>query len=174
MADNDGDSRMASSPSTSSPEETPTLETPHLQTADPTAAPLSTPPDSQHRASHHPNPTSMPTSAPGVAGANANGKRPINTISNGDEGGVGGEVVDLTGTAAGSSGVSEGMLAGNDGKGKGQDFQPQIHAATGYTWSRWEEEPGYAWGNKKAVDESQRAWEGMVHREGMVKSEYAF
>ncbi|KAK3116495.1 hypothetical protein LTR53_003099 [Teratosphaeriaceae sp. CCFEE 6253] len=107
------------------------------------------PPDSQHH-----DPADM------LAGANSNGKRPLNTISNGTE------VVDLVGAANGAT----------EGKGKAraviQDFPPRTHGASGYTWSKLEDEPGYAWLNKKALDERQRAWEVMAHKDNMVKNRY--
>lgn len=131
---------MASSPSISDEESD--RFTPATQTTNPA---ILSPPDSQHRDTH-----AMPTSAPGVAGANANGKRPIQTISNGAD-----ELAAMTGV-----GVTKVR----------QDFPPKTHQLSGYTWSRVEEEPGYAWTNKKAVDEMHRAWDQLLHRDYMVKS----
>jgi hypothetical protein len=64
----------------SSPEDSDDMEatTPVNQIANPTAA-LTSPPDSQHRG------RSMPTSASGASIANSNGKRPLQTISNGHD-----------------------------------------------------------------------------------------
>jgi hypothetical protein len=45
----------------------------------------------------------------------------------------------------------------------------QTHASSGYRWTRAEDEPGYAWTNKKAFDEMGRAWEGLAHRDVVVK-----
>lgn len=42
---------------------------------------------------------------------------------------------------------------------------------SGYQFSRVEDEPGYAWLNKKAQDEYQRAWDQLSHKDAMVKSE---
>ena len=53
-----------------------------------------------------------------------------------------------------------------------QEFAARTHAASGYSWSREEDAPGYGWLNKKALDEGARAWEGMVHRELMVRGRY--
>jgi len=142
-ANNDVDSRMASSPEDSDHD----LATPAARTTHPTATILS-PPDSQYRIQ-----ANMPISAPGLAGANANGKRPIQTISNGTED------------------DGHNLAAATTGKAR-QEFPPQTHAPSGYTWSRTEDEPGYAWMNKKALDESHRAWDQLVHREHMVKSEW--
>ena len=57
----------------------------------------------------------------------------------------------------------------NNGKAKA-DLSYKTHASTGYTYSKTEDEPGYAWLNKKAQDEYQRAWEGLQHKDCMVKS----
>ncbi|KAK1075030.1 hypothetical protein LTR48_009283, partial [Friedmanniomyces endolithicus] len=54
----------------------------------------------------------------------------------------------------------------------GPDFAPKIHQQSGYTWEKLEDEPGYAWLNKKAQDERQRAWEGMVHKDCVVGNRY--
>ena len=141
MADNDGDSHMDSPPSLSDAED---VETPAAQII---SSAILSPPDSQHRSVA---PEMPGTSAPA---ANSNGKRPLNTISNGAD-----EAIDLTGEAKGKSRAH-------------QDFPPRTHGPSGYTWSRHEDEPGYAWVNKKALDEQHRAWEGVVHRDLMIKSE---
>lgn len=127
------------------------------------------------------------------SGANANGKRPIQTISNGSGGGgddqegpsvesfdidssLGEEDTELGRTAAAmalsnnSNSTGNGAAAAASGKKK-NEFAAKTHQPSGYTWSRTEDEPGYAWTNKKAVDESARAWEGLSFREGMVNSE---
>jgi len=149
-ADQDGDSRMASSPEDSDND----LATPAEQLINPASTILS-PPDSQH---HH---QAMPTSAPGVSGANANGKRPIQTISNGTDD----DLEILGGSSAAAAPTATGAKAR-------QDFAPRTHKPSGYTWSRTEDEPGHAWTNKKALDENQRAWEALVHKDMMVKSEF--
>ncbi|KAK3113941.1 hypothetical protein LTR53_008241 [Teratosphaeriaceae sp. CCFEE 6253] len=141
MADNDSDSHVDSPPSDA--EDVATAAGQIINSAS-----LS-PPDSQHH-----NPADM------LAGPNSNGKRPLNTISNGME-----EVIDLAGAADETT----------ERKGKAravvQDFPPRTHGASGYTWSKLEDEPGYAWLNKKALDERQRAWEGMAHKDNMVKTD---
>jgi len=132
----------------SSPEAESDLMTPLEQTINTS---ILSPPDSQHGHDHQTRFTSaMPTSASGATSANANGKRPLYTISNGAD--------DTIRT-----------MSGNAGKAKA-DFPPKTHPSSGYTWARIEEEPGYAWLNKKAVDESQRAWDGLAHRDCMVRS----
>ena len=94
--------------------------------------------------------SNMPISPTGLAGANSNGKRPINTISNGAD-----DVEDLA----------------SSGKPRQQDFPPKVHERSGYVWEREEDAPGYIWLNKKAQDEYHRAAEALVHREFMVGSE---
>ena len=135
----DPDSQMVSSPSDSDPDNT--TQTPLAQQP----PSILSPPDSQHRTTRSGN---MPTAASGSAIANANGKRPLNTISNGlDDGGEGARPIDHP----------------------RREFPTQTHAASGYKWDRAEDEPGYAWLNKKAKDEMERAVAGMVHKDNVVQ-----
>lgn len=53
-----------------------------------------------------------------------------------------------------------------------QDFPVKTHQASGYTWNKIEDEPGYGWMNKKALDEHNRAVDQLVHRDHQVKSEW--
>ena len=63
---------------------------------------------------------------------------------------------------------------GAAGKGVArQEFPTKTHERSGYQWSRAEDEPGYAWTNKKAVDEYHRAADALVHKDSMVKGELA-
>jgi hypothetical protein len=142
MADYEGDSQMTS-PSDSEDPSTP--NTANLATSHPasSASAVLSPPDSQHR---------------NTAMANANGKRPLNTISNGPD-----DEEDIQTLFSQTNQAPTKHRA---------DFPPKTHAGSGYTWNRAEDEPGYAWLNKKAMDEFHRAWDGMVHRESMVKGEY--
>lgn len=131
----DPDSQMLSSPSDSDADNT--TQTPQASTSS-----TLSPPDSQHRGTRSSN---MPTTASGSAVANANGKRPLNTISNGD--------------------VEDGTRAIDQPR---REFPTKTHPASGYKWDRAEDEPGYAWMSKKAKDEFQRAWEGMAHKDHMT------
>ena len=131
-ADHDGDSQMLSSAEESDFDGNRT-QTPANQVAQPSNL---SPPDSQHR-------SAMPVA---VSGSNANGKRPINTISNG------------------ADDVEE--LAAMQPR---QEFLKKTHEKSGYSWSRTEDEPGHAWMNKKALDEYHRAWDSLVHKESMVR-----
>ena len=149
MATTDPDSQMLSSPSDSDIDAN-TTQTPQPST-------ILSPPDSQHgRTTRSSNNTSnMPTAASGAAVANANGKRPLNTISNG---------------------VDDGD---HEGSGRAIDqprreFPTKTHAGSGYKWDRAEEEPGYAWLSKKARDEFERAVSGMVHRDCVVLGTFFF
>lgn len=97
-----------------------------------------------------PNSQDMPTVSPTVNGANSNGKRPHTALSDRDE--------------------LDNMMASGNGR---MDFPAKTHQQSGYSWSRAEDEPGYAWLSKKSVDEGNRAWDGLVHREGMVKGMFS-
>ncbi|TKA65194.1 hypothetical protein B0A55_09853 [Friedmanniomyces simplex] len=156
MADNDGDSHMDSPPELFDLED---VQTPADQLIpDPS---ILSPPDSQHRSA-----IEMPTSAPGVVGANSNGKRPLNTISNGGDEDPN-AVIDLTAAAP--------TIQLGNGKARaagGQDFAPKTHQPSGYTWDKHEDEPRYAWMSKKAQDERQRAREGLVHKDSVVGNRY--
>lgn len=132
------DQEMLSSPSDSESE----LATPTAQML--SSATLS-PPDSQHRE----HTRTMPTAPSGASFANSNGKRPIQTISNGND-------------------EFETDLPNTTSKSR-QDHPTKTHQGSGYSWSRAEDEPGYGWLNKKALDEHQRALEGLVHAHCMVK-----
>ena len=101
----------------------------------------------------------MPTSASGAAIANANGKRPINTISNGTD-----DTEELIAMQTGANG------AGAAGKAR-QEFPTKTHERSGYQWNRAEDEPGHAWMNKKALDEYHRAADALVHKDSVVKGE---
>ncbi|KAK5717997.1 hypothetical protein LTR15_008840 [Elasticomyces elasticus] len=137
MADTDGDSHMDSPPDLFDQD----VETPIDQFIDPSTM---SPPDSQHHA----------------PGANSNGKRPLNTISNGN-----GEDPNAAIDLAGAAPVMEPRAP------KKQDFPEKKHQS-GYTWDRFEDEPGYQWLSKKALDERNRAWDSMVHKDHMVKNRY--
>lgn len=121
----------------------------------------STPPTTtqQQAASGHPSSSIADLSPPDSQHrsskmANANGKRPLTDISNGPD--------------------DDDAMAG---KGEGQqkqrqEFPTKTHAASGYTWNSAEGEPGWAWGNKKAVDEANRAFDSLLHRDSMVRGEF--
>lgn len=117
----------------------------------------------------------MPVAASASANANANGKRPLNTISNGlDSEHVGVERVTRSSAAAAATTAA----AANDGTGTGTGTAASNggqnvheHAGSGYRWERPEDEPGHAWKNKKAVDEYNRAAEGLLHKDVMVRGE---
>ena len=115
--------------------------------------------------------------------ANANGKRPLRTISDGNGNGHddnstdppshnGNERKPSPPTASASAGAPPGKNA----KGASvteKTFVPMrgSHEASGYMWTRAEEAPGWAWTNRKARDEMRRALEGMVHLKGAVQGE---
>ena len=90
----------------------------------------------------------MPTVAPSASGANVNGKRPIESIEH---------------VADGQGGVSLSAAIPTDA-------QVKTHAATGYSWNRPEDEPGYLWKNKKAQDDFNRAWDSLVDKNRRIGS----
>ncbi|KAK4540543.1 hypothetical protein LTR36_009073 [Oleoguttula mirabilis] len=160
-ADRDGDSRMASSPSPS-PSDDDEESSVHASSSSILSPPASASASQHHDGQQHPA-TAMPSATTtSSTSANANGKRPIQTISNGADHDDDGDAIVAMG----------GGKAGANVKPR-QDFPPRTHAGSGYTWARAEDEPGYAWGNKKAQDESYRAWDReVVHKECMVKNRY--
>lgn len=140
-ADYEGDSQMHSSPDDSEID----TQTPTAQITN--ASDLQSPPNSQQRST-----TDMPPAASGIAIANSNGKRPIQTISNGND--------DLEEIATMANGKARAELP------------LQTHQQSGYSWRRHDDAPGYGWLNKKAVDEYQRAYDGLVHRDLVVTRTY--
>lgn len=97
------------------------------------------------------SPSNMPTAASGTNLANSNGKRPHGALLNSAEEA---EAVET--------------MPNNTGR---TNVPTQTHASSGYRWSRAEDEPGYAWSNKKALDEMGRAWDALAHKDGAVKGE---
>lgn len=119
--------------------------TPSAQTLPAHLADLS-PPNSQGGV---PLPANMKDS-----GANANGKRPISTLDgNGDVGGP-----------AASAGLRSARVP---------DAQSQVktHPASGYTWTKPEDEPGYLWKNKRAVEDAHKAHDSLVYKDYGVLGE---
>jgi hypothetical protein len=92
----------------------------------------------------------MPTAASGAHMANSNGKRPHGALQNGAE---------------------EDETLPNVGR---SNAPVQTHAGSGYRWTRAEDEPGYGWTNKKALDEAGRAWDTLAHKDiaATVKGEH--
>lgn len=48
----------------------------------------------------------------------------------------------------------------------------KVHEATGYQWIRPEDEPGYAWKNRKAQEEAMKALDQIAEKEKMVGARY--
>lgn len=48
----------------------------------------------------------------------------------------------------------------------------QVDKATGYTWDRQEDEPGYEWMNKRAFEEASRAYDMIIDKGAMIKLRY--
>jgi len=138
--DNDGDSQMHSS-LTSSVDDLMTSDkplTPLAQQFLPQGTADLSPPNSQ----------GVPLPSASVRRANANGKRPLSTIDgNGD-----------APPAPRSAQVSS------------TTEPPQIktHEPSGYSWVKPEDEPGWAWKNKRAVDEANRAYDGLLMKDQRI------
>jgi hypothetical protein len=47
----------------------------------------------------------------------------------------------------------------------------QTDPETGYQWFTQEEAPGYAWKNSRAKEDEQRAWEQIIQKGDMIRSE---
>jgi hypothetical protein len=82
--------------------------------------------------------------------ANSNGKRPHGALQNGAEEDEAVETLPNAGRP---------------------NLPVQTHASSGYRWTRAEDEPGYAWLNKKAADEMNRAVDSLAHKDIAVKGE---
>lgn len=132
------------------------------------------PPDSQGGVSLS---STMPSVAPSASGANANGKRPLDSLDNPAsatsslplDGSF--DAINAGIASANEAANPVNTSANSNGSGN-QQHKVQTHAATGYSWSRQEDAPGYAWQNRKAQEEANRAWEmGIVAKDRAVGSE---
>lgn len=104
----------------------------------------------------------MPTVASGSSGANANGKRPRDTIDT---------ATAATDSASATAVASDISAHGNISHHAGH---PGTHPA-GYTWTKPEDAPGYAWQNRKSQEEANRAYEqGVVHKDRSIGSKCHF
>ena len=93
-------------------------------------------------------PLASPTN--GSHGANANGKRPLSTLDvNGDAYPPSRSTVPTT--------SEPGVV--------------HTHEASGYKWTKQEDEPGWAWKNKKALDEYHRAYDTLVMKDLKIGGE---
>lgn len=62
--------------------------------------------------------------------------------------------------------LGQGNSSSGSNGGHGHKF---VHPPTGYTWSRDEDAPGYAWKNKKAQEEFARAMDQIQDKDRMIK-----
>lgn len=122
--------------------------------------------------------TSVPAVAPSASGANVNGKRPISSIDATGESLAGASANALAlGNAAAAATIASASASGASGGPSSSRLAdtPQgsvkMHGPSGYSWVRPEDEPGYAWRNKKTMDEYTRTWEAMVDKDRTVGSE---
>jgi hypothetical protein len=76
------------------------------------------------------------------------------------------------GVGGGNGVVGGGARGGGISKFAAQGKGEHVHKATGYAWDRVEDEPGYIWMNKRAMEEGHRAWDVIVDKGSMIKSEF--
>ncbi|KAK6006510.1 hypothetical protein QM012_006920 [Aureobasidium pullulans] len=95
-----------------------------------------------------PLPIDMPTVAPSASGANMNGKRPISSIDHSQES---------------QGGVPLSVAIPTDAS---------VKAAAAYHYTQPEDAPGYAWNNKKAQDDFNRAWDSLVDKNRRIGNKY--
>lgn len=104
--------------------------------------------------------TAFSDAATATSGANANGKRPLSTLDGVGDSGTGKSVsYALPGEAQAQAQASAGPV------------EVKTHDLSGYSWTKAEDEPGWCWKNKKAVDEANRAWDGLVLKDKRIGSE---
>ncbi|KAI9656880.1 MAG: hypothetical protein M1821_003519 [Bathelium mastoideum] len=160
--DADGDSHMASSPELDvettdldddmfpeSSLDAPAPSTPRQSSSHlPPVSELSPPSSQSRQASSSTNTTSnaLAQSALGIASDSAMGT----ALTNG--------VGPLANTRSGGASAGTGEI--------------KVHEGTGYQWIRVEDEPGYAWRNRKAQEEAMKALEQIVDKEKMIGSRY--
>lgn len=119
-----------------------------LRPTNPLSSELS-PPDSQSRPTESSTSANTTAKMPPSATVNANGKRKWATNGNDSVG---------QGPASAQDGSSA-MVMGRD-------------AGSGYTWTREEDAPGYAWNNHKAKEEASREFSRFVDKDRMIKGEF--
>ncbi|TKX19976.1 hypothetical protein C1H76_7860 [Elsinoe australis] len=108
------------------------------------------------------NPADLsPPSSQGVPGlpsphphANANGKRPLSTLD--------------------PNGASQPLTRANMSSATGtvEAQEVKTHQPSGYSWTRTEDEPGYAWKNKRAMEEAERAWGAILHKDRKIGNRF--
>jgi len=122
-----------------------------------------TPPSSQSPGGVSLSSSTMPTVAASSSGANANGKRPLDTLD--------GTIDAASGIDADSPTNSTAIANGTKATGTSGNQKVHTHASSGYTWTRAEDGPGYAWINRKAQEDANRAWEtGIVGKDRVIQS----
>ncbi|KAI9700186.1 MAG: hypothetical protein M1820_006854 [Bogoriella megaspora] len=157
--DADGDSHMASSPELepeAAADDDEMFVEPTLDTSATPSTPRQTahlpptnelsPPNSSHRVSHHPQPSKT---LPGQG---------ILDFSSSSS---------STGFGIRNSSNTVSKLGPPMNKG-----EVRVHEPSGYKWTRLEDEPGYAWKNRKAQEEHNKALESIVGKEAMVGMRY--
>lgn len=97
-------------------------------------------------------PAPISTLASSASAPNANGKRPLSTLES---------------THDPASPIQPAMLRTTNGAA----LERQTHQPSGYSWTQPEDAPGYAWRNKRAVEDAERAWATVLDKDKRVASE---
>ncbi|KAJ9647841.1 hypothetical protein H2199_001617 [Coniosporium tulheliwenetii] len=113
-----------------------------------------------------------PTSTDPVSMATANGGVSLQTPTQDSP------TMTLSGGGGGGGGATVGMRGGRTTANSALDAptaatgQPLGVHPGGYAWYRPEDEPGFAWKNKKAQEEWGRAWDQVLDKDIMVLNKY--
>ncbi|KAF2234636.1 hypothetical protein EV356DRAFT_515020 [Viridothelium virens] len=84
-------------------------------------------------------------------------------------------VFDMAGGSGSTNGVGASGSTTNPRAGGSTTVaagQIKVHEPTGYQWIRQEEEPGYAWKNRKAQEEAMKMLDQVVDKERMIGAKF--
>ncbi|KAL9092280.1 MAG: hypothetical protein Q9165_004454 [Trypethelium subeluteriae] len=84
-------------------------------------------------------------------------------------------VLDMAGASGSTNGVGTSGSTTNPRTGGSTAVaagQVKVHEPTGYQWVRPEDEPGYAWKNRKAQEEALKALDQVVDKERMIGAKF--
>lgn len=71
-------------------------------------------------------------------------------------------------TAATPDGSAPEPASPNTGEKMAATGQADVHQASGYTWQREDDAPGFKWKSKRALEEGARAWESVLLKESKI------
>lgn len=101
--------------------------------------------------------------------ANINGKRPLSTLEPSFSSNESSNAITTTTSTANDAG-SRVENQQSEEQSINIDKDVKIHHKSGYTWSKSEDEPGYTFMNKRALEESERAWSCVLGKERKIGS----